>query len=214
MEGADLCQSDCDLYGDADGDGHNSLACGGDDCDDADATRFPGNAERCDLIGHDEDCDPTTFGETDIDGDGYIDVRCFNIDAGGVRRQGDDCNDASAEVHPTAPEVCNGIDENCNGEVDEGLRIPLYPDLDHDGFGDASATATIDCPWAQGLADNNVDCDDTNASIFPGQIVCRQGQQGPDGTYELCEADGTTSAGACPNQGVCRPQPGGFGLCL
>src|SRR5512143_1962870 len=47
---------------DADGDGHGAISCGGDDCDDADANRYPGNAEVCDAAGVDDDCDPATLG--------------------------------------------------------------------------------------------------------------------------------------------------------
>jgi hypothetical protein len=45
----------CDVNGDADGDGHRAMNCGGDDCDDADANRFPGRTEVCDTTMHDED---------------------------------------------------------------------------------------------------------------------------------------------------------------
>src|SRR5262245_15569125 len=74
---------------DADGDGHADINCprtnvsiGGDDCDDHDGRRFPGNAEVADFIGRDEDCDPTTFSNAalhdgDRDGDGEVDYRCF-----------------------------------------------------------------------------------------------------------------------------------------
>lgn len=69
--GGDACR-----LGDLDGDGHVSVNCGGDDCDDADRNRFPGNHEVCDSRGHDEDCDPRTSGSTDRDGDGYISSAC------------------------------------------------------------------------------------------------------------------------------------------
>src|SRR5262249_41037231 len=52
-EAADRCETQCNVAADADGDGHNAVSCGGDDCDDADANRFPGNAEVCDGS-HDE----------------------------------------------------------------------------------------------------------------------------------------------------------------
>ena len=65
-ERLDECLNECP---DTDGDGRSEMSCGGDDCDDADPDRFPGNTEICDS-GHDEDCDDTTLGG-DRDGDGY-----------------------------------------------------------------------------------------------------------------------------------------------
>ncbi|HEC20719.1 MAG TPA: hypothetical protein ENI97_15505 [Gammaproteobacteria bacterium] len=75
VEGADL-----------DGDGHDAINAGGDDCDDNNANRFPGNVERCDTNGVDEDCDPTTVGFKDEDGDGYNSSSCFNVQPDGTRR--------------------------------------------------------------------------------------------------------------------------------
>jgi hypothetical protein len=63
---------------DRDGDGHEDIACGGDDCDDYDPDRYPGNRETCDPKGRDEDCDPSTPGTRDADGDGYVDIACRN----------------------------------------------------------------------------------------------------------------------------------------
>ena len=60
-------QTGCHHDGDIDGDGHRSTLAGGDDCNDADGNEFPGNTERTDPIGHDEDCDPTTGGVIQYD---------------------------------------------------------------------------------------------------------------------------------------------------
>jgi len=204
-EDSALCFSECDLIGDVDGDGHASIACGGDDCDDEDANRYPGNVERCDAANVDEDCDPFTFGTRDIDNDGFVDAACAN----GANR-GDDCDDFAAGVHPTATEVCNGTDDNCDGDIDEGLLVSLFTDVDQDGFGDRLASSILGCGGAPGFAPNNFDCNDANASIFPGQIVCSL--QTPS-SFQMCNADGTSSAGDCGQQGFCVPQPGGFGIC-
>lgn len=85
---------------DADGDGHESLLCGGDDCDDADAAKYPGNVEVCDAYGYDEDCNDATYGLRDQDGDGYFDYRCFNIVNGVVRSSGNDCDDNNPAIFP------------------------------------------------------------------------------------------------------------------
>jgi hypothetical protein len=85
---------------DADGDGHISIECeGGDDCDDADGSRFPGNPEVCDAYGHDEDCNSATYGTTDADGDGFIDQNCFNYNASGTVIGGFDCDDTNPVIN-------------------------------------------------------------------------------------------------------------------
>src|SRR5678815_2720470 len=98
---------------DVDADGHRSVDCGGDDCDDADGNRYPGNREVCDATNHDEDCDSATYGIRDDDGDGDPDFRCCNDIPGGGQSCGSDCDDARSTVNPEAPEVCNLRDDNC-----------------------------------------------------------------------------------------------------
>ncbi len=108
------CPSDPSMR-DMDGDGHQTMACpGGDDCDDTDPNRFPGNDEVCDAAGHDEDCNTNTVGDTDADGDTYVSATCCNGDTCGP-----DCDDSNPAVHPGIEESCNGIDDDCNGIVDD-----------------------------------------------------------------------------------------------
>ncbi|MCZ7685199.1 MAG: putative metal-binding motif-containing protein [Sandaracinaceae bacterium] len=117
----------CGASSDADGDGHDSVACGGNDCDDADANRFPGNIEVCNTV--DEDCDATTLGgprDADADGDGFVDERCCNPDADGGLVCGDDCDDARPGVHPSAIESCNGVDDDCADGIDEGVQLTFH----------------------------------------------------------------------------------------
>ena len=104
---------------DADGDGHDAIIHGGDDCDDNDANRFPGNVEVADPANHDEDCDPTTFGSRDQDGDGFIDALACNRMRNGELNCGRDCDDRKPWVHPNQMDVFNGEDDNCNGAIDE-----------------------------------------------------------------------------------------------
>ena len=89
---------------DQDGDGHDSRAAGGDDCDDNDVNRYPGNTEVCDADHHDEDCNPGTFGVRDADRDGYPDARCCNRSRDHYTC-GTDCDDGNAVIHPDA-QVC------------------------------------------------------------------------------------------------------------
>jgi hypothetical protein len=165
------------VEGDADGDGHVApTADGGDDCDDGDPTRYPGNAEVCDPAGHDEDCDPATFGFRDADGDGHPDAACTNI-SGSDLSSGDDCDDNRAGIHPGVPEVCNNADDDCDGGVDEGvdgavnaLQVFMWEDRDHDGFGDPSRRIFNLCAVGdmRGYALNDYDCDDSRAARRPG----------------------------------------------
>jgi len=113
-ETANDCRVTCE---DLDGDGDEATACGGDDCDDTNASRYPGNTETCDS--DDEDCNDATFGFVDADGDGVASSACCNGTA-----CGGDCNDGNADVRPGAldgpPDLCNTIDDDCDGSVDEG----------------------------------------------------------------------------------------------
>src|SRR5262249_3297221 len=79
------------------------------------------------------------------DKDGALSSRTANhvvdIDADGdgfSTAQGD-CNDANAAIHPGATEVCNGVDDNCDGQIDETGQTAFYQDADGDGYGNASS---------------------------------------------------------------------------
>ncbi|HVJ90158.1 MAG TPA: MopE-related protein [Labilithrix sp.] len=86
---------------DADQDGRNSEDTGGDDCDDRDRRRFPGNAEVADEDDHDEDCNYKTFGFVDRDGDGFPDARSCNFDPNEhVWYCGNDCDDTNPAIYP------------------------------------------------------------------------------------------------------------------
>ena len=100
-ETGDRCLTRCDLEGDADGDGVLTADCGGSDCDDNDANRFPGNRETCDANDVDEDCDPETFGVRDGDRDLFADNLCCNVESTtGKRHCGNDCNDLNEAIRP------------------------------------------------------------------------------------------------------------------
>jgi Putative metal-binding motif len=177
----------------------------GNDCDDSDATRYPGNREVCDT--HDEDCDPVTLGGRDLDRDGFVDVACTNpLPDAGVSR-GTDCNDANEGVHAGQLEACNGFDDNCNGMIDEGVTAIRYGDADHDGFG--AGAPRQGCPTDPSTSAVSGDCDDTNPAMRPGQFICASATQ-----YQMCGADGGFGlAQNCTGQG-CRPQPNGTGICI
>ncbi len=179
-EACDGLDNDCDgspagFEGDVDGDGY--LSC--EECDDYDATVYPGADDACDD-GVDSDC-LDDLDETEVDDDGD-----------GLSECGGDCDDDDPAVHPDAVEICNdGVDDDCNPQTFEDV------DLDGDGFdlcgGDCDdADADVgpegvevcdgkdnDC---NGLVDDGLDadldgydtcgddadCDDTDPDVHPG----------------------------------------------
>lgn len=168
-ESADACATDCSRDADADGDGHDAIDCGGDDCDDGDRNRYPGNPETCDEEGRDEDCDPATLG-VDEDGDGFVSSACCNATPHGELRCGTDCRDDNREINPDAIEVCNGLDDNCNGALDGPSE-----DDDGDGFADLCA----------GLDASVTDCDDDCESCHPGGLeTCEERDNDCDGVVD------------------------------
>jgi alpha-tubulin suppressor-like RCC1 family protein len=105
---------------DRDDDGHASVICGGTDCDDEDPDTYAGAPELCD--GRDNDCSEgggPAAGEVDADEDGYVVGPC---DGDETLPSSGDCDDEQRTRHPDAREVCNGVDDDCDESVDEGLE--------------------------------------------------------------------------------------------
>jgi hypothetical protein len=167
------CTTGCGSNRDVDGDGVQSVACGGADCDDANAGRFPGNPEVCDVGDADEDCDPRTFGFRDADLDGEADALCCNVDGSGDRACGTDCDDARPGVNTSAPEVCNGRDDDCDSFMDEGVLLSFYADADEDGYG-AGAPVYACSPPSDHVA-LNTDCNDAAPTAHPGSTEACEG---------------------------------------
>ncbi len=192
------------LYLDEDGDGHGDPetgieTCGavgdrvedGTDCDDGDPLVYPGAEEVCNGV--DDDCDGRTDEgviETyypDADGDGYgkeggRPVPACAPPAGHVQ-DASDCDDASPTTYPGAEEVCNGVDDDCDGVVDEEGTSVYYQDLDGDGYGDPNVSVAA-CDTPSGFVSDASDCDDTRALAYPGASeTCNDADDDCDG-YE------------------------------
>jgi len=112
-------------------------------------------------------------GDRDGHGNNFAGVRLRCGAQPGLSLTNDDCDDNDERKHPGATEACNGRDDNCNTQIDEGLAsTTTWPDLDGDGFGNPSGATQMGCSTMNRAA-NDRDCDDTDAKVFPGGVeIC------------------------------------------
>ena len=140
----DVCDECTDVDGDGFGDPAYANVCE-DDCDDDDAAIHPDAIEECDGVDNDCDGDVDEQDATgcsdfllDADADGYGvtgDEACLcAATAPYTATVGGDCDDGAPAVNPAATEVCDGIDNECDGDVDEGF------DAEGDGIADCFDT--------------------------------------------------------------------------
>ncbi len=179
-------------YADADGDGFGdaastATACSAptgylsddSDCDDSQAGTHPGATEYCNGV--DDDCDGDTDEDSavdagtwyaDADGDSYGDPgapsAACSAPSGSVG-DASDCDDSDADINPGALELCNGVDDDCDGSTDEDSAVDAgtwYLDADGDGYGDAASPTTA-CSAPSGSVGDASDCDDSDGGTHP-----------------------------------------------
>ncbi|MBK9645794.1 MAG: hypothetical protein IPO67_11695 [Deltaproteobacteria bacterium] len=178
----------------------------GADCDDDDVGVNPAAQEVCSGI--DEDCDGliddaddsldtstaiTTY--SDSDGDGYGDpdggALACEAPSGNVTNR-EDCDDGAASVSPAGTELCDGLDNNCDGATDEATAADAatwYDDADGDGYGDLSATS-VACEQPSGSVSDATDCNDANKAVNPAASeVCDSADNNCDGVTDTDAID-------------------------
>lgn len=184
-------------YVDADADGHGGstqmqgcalpadAATEFSDCDDTDSSVNPDAVELCDAV--DNDCDGSVDPDSsadartwyiDADGDGFGDPSNSSLSCHaptGSVAEPTDCDDADADVSPAAIEVCDTIDNDCDGAVDPDTSSDAgswYADVDGDGFGDAADEQKA-CSAPDGFVATAGDCDDAAPGVNPAATeVC------------------------------------------
>ncbi|MCB9277259.1 MAG: hypothetical protein H6564_24715, partial [Lewinellaceae bacterium] len=186
-------------YRDADNDGYGNPAMSQQGC-----SIPPG------YVSNSSDCNDNSAVEKpgqvwykDSDGDGYAQTGAASITQctrpAGYKAQIEltattgDCNDGNAAINPGASEVCDNIDNNCNGSTDEGLIGAYYRDADNDGYGNP-AMSQQGCSAPPGYVSNNTDCNDNSAIEKPGQIW-----------YKDSDNDGYAETGAASITQCARP---------
>jgi len=212
-------------WADADGDGYGTdtgdhwctapsgWAALAGDCNDLRADVSPEGTEACDSGISDEDCDGLFDGDDpdladttwhpDADFDGYGDAS----DTGVVGcspgplwvADATDCDDADGAIHPGATEVCGGVDEDCDGLIDDddtgvdlSTVLDWFLDGDGDGYGEEPETGWVDADDTgdtgaygvvnavvacsspgSGYVTDSTDCDDEDAAVNPAATeVC------------------------------------------
>lgn len=181
-EVCDAIDNDCDgqtdegllsvYYQDFDGDGFgnpaislqlcfqaNGYVANNADCDDNDPIEKPGQVWYADF-------DNDGYGHT-FSGSIIQCLRPFGYKvATELTATTGDCNDFNAVIRPGATEICDGVDNDCDGAIDEGVATIWYRDMDNDGFGNPANT-TFSCSQPDGYVANNTDCNDNNATVNP-----------------------------------------------
>ena len=192
-----------DSYADDDGDGFTSQY----DCDDADATVFPTADEVCDGV--DNNCDGnadessaldsvTVFADADSDGFGNesSSTTACEPPPGFIATSGD-CDDTDASAYPGNTELCDGVDNDCNGEVDDDPADATVWVLDADGDGYGAGEPTQGCAPGSSYVSTSGDCDDSDAAIRPGaNEVCQ------DGKVNNCDSTEAEAIAACAWSGT------------
>ena len=214
-------------FADADSDGFP--AC--EDCNDTDAAINSGATELCDDANVDENCDGAAddagaTGEStwyaDADGDGFGDAATAQTACDAPPNtiaDGTDCDDAHAEALPGGSELCDGLDNDCNGTADDepSDQTQWFRDVDGDGAGDDAQSVTACDKPGDDYVTSGGDCDDANPAALPGGTeVCDEADNDCNGSADdgltvdvYVDADGDGfGTGSLQSEAGCAPASG------
>ncbi len=204
----------------------------GGDCDDNNKNVSGGSKETCNKI--DDDCDGTVDEDTldckvyyfDSDQDGFgnpASKQCLcEAGQGYTATIATDCDDSNKNIHPNGVEICNSLDDDCNGIPDDGSVQgckTYYEDFDKDGFGTPFKSLCLCGPYGSYSATQTGDCNDENVNANPAaQEKCdgidnncnnkadEKGAEGCTTYYMDGDGDGygitTASQCTCTKEGV------------
>jgi putative metal-binding protein len=139
-------------------------------------------------------CTAKTF-YLDGDGDGvgrmdFTKLGCADTPPEMFVAQAGDCDDFNEKTYPSAPEICNLVDDNCDGQVDENVPpVELWPDADSDGYYDARTEKMgepkMGCAGLKGWAALSGDCQPNDPAVNPGVVeVCNDVDDDCDGDVD------------------------------
>ena len=101
-----------------------------------------------------------------------------------------DCDDNDASIHPEGVEVCDGVDQDCDGVIDNGVGGRWYFDYDADGFGDP-ASEVLACENPGNYVEDSSDCDDQHSESYPGALeYCDGADNDCNGVVDDSPVDG------------------------
>jgi len=144
------------------------------------------------IGGGEEEC-PVWY--KDADGDGYTDgttkVSCTKpSDEYVSSATSGDCDDGNSSINPGRAEICDGEDNNCNGQIDEGVLLVFYKDVDGDGYTDGTTQVSCKQPTGYVSQAQTGDCNDNDPNMNPGKI-------------EICDSKDNNCNGQIDEDDVC-----------
>jgi uncharacterized delta-60 repeat protein len=162
------------------------------DCDDGDSSMNPARTEICD--GKDNNCN----GQPD---EGFNVGQSCTVGVGECARTGQyvckaDGSGTQCNAIPgtPTPEVCDGLDNDCDGQPDDGVLLVFYKDTDGDGYTDGTTQVGCTAPSGYALSATSGDCNDNDPNINPARAeICDYKDNNCNGQVDEVDVCGSAS---------------------